>query len=65
MNVSGAGDCLASAMIFSMLRGHPEAVSVNVGFLAARASLGFSGTVPRVLVSDFKAFEEMAKFYYV
>ncbi|GLV41605.1 uncharacterized protein CBL_06834 [Carabus blaptoides fortunei] len=49
VNVSGAGDCLASGIIVAMLAGLPESVCVSVGFAAAQMALQSRSAVPSVL----------------
>lgn len=49
VSVSGAGDCLASGLIYAMLAGYPENVCVSVGFAAAQMALQSPSAVPKVL----------------
>ncbi|KAI4464702.1 hexokinase family member [Holotrichia oblita] len=46
VNVSGAGDCLASALMSSMLRGLSEEQCIAVGFQAALSALQVPAAVP-------------------
>lgn len=49
VNVSGAGDCMASGLIYAMLSGKPENICVSVGFAAAKMALQTPSAVPKVL----------------
>lgn len=49
VNVSGAGDCLASGVIVAMLNGLSEEKCVSVGFQSALGSLKSNSPVPEVL----------------
>lgn len=49
INVSGAGDCLASGIITGMLAGLNEMRCVSIGFAAAQAALYSESAVPKVL----------------
>lgn len=51
-NVSGAGDCFASGIIWAMLQGYSEERSVAIGFAAARASLFCTIAVPDDLLDN-------------
>lgn len=55
-NVSGAGDCFASGMIWGMLQGYSEEKCVSVGFAAARASLFCTVAVPHNLLENCHEF---------
>lgn len=46
VNVSGAGDCLASAIIAGMLNGYSESKCVSLGFAAANMALQSQSAVP-------------------
>lgn len=52
VNVSGAGDCLASGIIVAMLAGLPESVCVSVGFAAAQMALQSRSAVPSMLFDN-------------
>lgn len=52
VNVSGAGDCLASGIIIAMLKGKSEEVCVSVGFAAAKMALQSKSAVPNVMFDD-------------
>lgn len=51
-NVSGAGDCFASGMVWAMLKGYSEERSVAIGFAAAKASLYCTIAVPHNLLDN-------------
>ncbi|KAK9870576.1 hypothetical protein WA026_008138 [Henosepilachna vigintioctopunctata] len=49
VNVSGAGDCLASGIIVSMLEGLPEDICMSVGLAAAKRALQSSLSVAAIM----------------
>lgn len=51
VNVSGAGDCLASGIIAGTLRGLTEMECLSVGFAAARLALYSRSAVPEEMIS--------------
>lgn len=55
-NVSGAGDCFASGIVWAMLQGYSEERSVAIGFAAARASLFCTVAVPHNLLDNCRDF---------
>ncbi|XP_044751750.1 pseudouridine-metabolizing bifunctional protein C1861.05 [Coccinella septempunctata] len=66
VNVSGAGDCLASGLILSTLRGLPEEKCVSVGFSAAKKALKSSTAVgDDMFVENLEDWEDCAKYYVV
>lgn len=52
VNVSGAGDCLASGMIVGMLKGLSEEKCVSIGLAAAGLALRSKNAVPDVLFDE-------------
>lgn len=52
INVSGAGDCLASGIITAMLSGKNEANCVSVGFAAAKMALQTKCAVPNEMFGE-------------
>lgn len=60
VNVSGAGDCLASGIIAGILKGVSEEECIAMGFEAARASLLSTSSVP----SKFERTVVSKAFYY-
>ncbi|KAL5014929.1 hypothetical protein ScPMuIL_009199 [Solemya velum] len=51
VSVSGAGDCLAAAMIHGIVNGHDSDTCIKGGLLAAQMSLHSSITVPVIISS--------------
>ncbi|KAJ8929068.1 hypothetical protein NQ314_018266 [Rhamnusium bicolor] len=47
VNVSGAGDCLASGIIAAILSGLSEEQCISVGFAAARSALYSQSAIPK------------------
>lgn len=52
INVSGAGDCLASGIIAGALRGLAETQCLSVGFAAARLALYSQSAVPEEIFRE-------------
>lgn len=63
VNVSGAGDCLASGMIAGMLKGSSEGRCVSIGLAAAGLALRSNNAVPDVLFDgDHECWSQDAEY---
>ncbi|XP_041361196.1 pseudouridine-metabolizing bifunctional protein C1861.05-like [Gigantopelta aegis] len=59
VSVSGAGDCLAAAMIYNIIQGHDLDLCVRAGLLAAQHSLQSHHAVPASIIQS----REMSEKY--
>ncbi|KAJ8916165.1 hypothetical protein NQ315_016304 [Exocentrus adspersus] len=63
VNVSGAGDCLASGIIAGVLRGLPETQCLSIGFTAAETALYTQSAVPdKIFEQGHQCWNTSAKF---
>ncbi|XP_018564325.1 pseudouridine-metabolizing bifunctional protein C1861.05 [Anoplophora glabripennis] len=52
VNVSGAGDCLASGIVVGILKGLSEARCLSIGFSAAKSALYSQSAVPEQMLGE-------------